>query len=123
MVGYPEAVINLSQAVIFLLAASPKSNAAFMAYEAALSDLKSRQIDDVPAHLRTPLQRREGSGTGPGIQISPCLRRICAAAVSAGQPVSGGRALLQADGPTAPKAHLKIFRRIGRTIWREIIRG
>ena len=51
MVGYPEAVINLSQAVI-LLAASPKSNAAFMAYEAALSDLKSRQIDDVPAHLK-----------------------------------------------------------------------
>ncbi len=51
MVGYPEAVINLSQAVI-LLASSPKSNAACMAYEAALSDLRSRQIDDVPDHLK-----------------------------------------------------------------------
>lgn len=51
MVGYPEAVINLSQAVI-LLASSPKSNAAYMAYAAALSDIKSRQIDDVPGHLK-----------------------------------------------------------------------
>ncbi len=51
MVGYPEAVINLSQAVI-LLASSPKSNAAYMAYATALSDIKSRQIDDVPGHLK-----------------------------------------------------------------------
>lgn len=51
MVGYPEAVINLSQAVI-LLASSPKSNAAYMAYQAALTDLRSRQIDDVPDHLK-----------------------------------------------------------------------
>lgn len=51
MVGLPEAAINLSQAVI-LLASAPKSNAANEAYNAALSDLRSRQIDDVPAHLK-----------------------------------------------------------------------
>ena len=50
MVGYPEAAINLAQAVI-LLASAPKSNAAYMAYEKALSDIRSRKIDDVPLHL------------------------------------------------------------------------
>lgn len=51
MVGYPEAVINLSQAVI-LLASSPKSNASYVAYEKALSDIRTKKIDDVPLHLK-----------------------------------------------------------------------
>lgn len=51
MVGLPEAAINLSQAVI-VLASSPKSNSANSAYEAALADLRSRKIDDVPDHLK-----------------------------------------------------------------------
>lgn len=51
MVGYPEAVINLSQAVI-MLASAPKSNAAYMAYEKALSDIRKKKIDDVPLHLK-----------------------------------------------------------------------
>lgn len=51
MVGLPEAAINLSQAVI-LLASAPKSNASYMAYNAAMEDLQSRQIDDVPPHLK-----------------------------------------------------------------------
>ncbi|MBR3756697.1 MAG: replication-associated recombination protein A [Firmicutes bacterium] len=51
MVGYPEAVINLSEAVI-LLASAPKSNAAYMAYEKALADIKTKKIDDVPLHLK-----------------------------------------------------------------------
>ena len=51
MVGMPEAAINLSQAVI-LLASSPKSNASYMAYENAISDLRSRKIDDMPDHLK-----------------------------------------------------------------------
>lgn len=51
MVGYPEAVINLSQAVI-LLASSPKSNAAHQAYAEALSDIQNKRIDEVPLHLR-----------------------------------------------------------------------
>lgn len=66
MVGYPEAVINLSQAVI-LLASSPKSNAACMAYEAALSDLRARQIDDVPDHLKDAHYKgAENLGLGEG---------------------------------------------------------
>ena len=51
MIGMPEATINLSQAVI-LLASSPKSNAAYEAYNAAMADLHSRKTDDMPDHLK-----------------------------------------------------------------------
>lgn len=51
MVGLPEARINLAQAVI-LMASCPKSNAAYMALEAAQADLSARKIDDVPDHLK-----------------------------------------------------------------------
>ena len=51
MVGLPEAQINLAQAVV-LMASCPKSNAACMAQERAKSDLKTKKIDDVPAHLK-----------------------------------------------------------------------
>lgn len=51
MIGMPEAAINLSQAVI-LLASAPKSNASYMAYEKALSDIRNKKIDDVPSHLK-----------------------------------------------------------------------
>ena len=50
MVGFPEAKINLAQAVI-LLASSPKSNSCVTAVEKAIRDLRSREIDDVPRHL------------------------------------------------------------------------
>lgn len=50
MVGLPEAVINLSQAVI-LLASAPKSNASNVAFESALADIRTKKIDDVPTHL------------------------------------------------------------------------
>ncbi len=51
MIGYPEAAINLAQAVI-LLASSPKSNASYMAYQNAIADIKQKKIDDIPAHLK-----------------------------------------------------------------------
>lgn len=51
MIGYPEAAINLAQAVI-LLASSPKSNASYMAYENALTDIRQKKIDDIPLHLK-----------------------------------------------------------------------
>lgn len=51
MVGLPEAVINLSQAVV-LMAAAPKSNAAYMALEEAMHDIRTKKIDDVPSHLK-----------------------------------------------------------------------
>lgn len=51
MVGYPEAEINLAQAVI-TLASSPKSNRSYEALARAKADLESREIDDIPAHLK-----------------------------------------------------------------------
>ena len=51
MVGFPEARILLAEAVI-LLASCPKSNAVINAIDTALSDLRSKKIDDVPAHLK-----------------------------------------------------------------------
>ena len=51
MIGLPEAAINLSQAVV-LLASAPKSNSANEAYQAALSDIRHKKIDDVPDHLK-----------------------------------------------------------------------
>lgn len=50
MIGFPEAKINLAQAVV-LLASCPKSNASYVAFEKAAADLRNRKIDDVPAHL------------------------------------------------------------------------
>ena len=50
MVGYPEARIMLAEATV-LLASCPKSHAANDAIDEALHDLKTRKIDDVPAHL------------------------------------------------------------------------
>lgn len=51
MVGFPEAQINLAQAVV-LMASCPKSNASNEALNMAMRDLKSRKIDDVPLHLK-----------------------------------------------------------------------
>lgn len=51
MVGFPEAQINLAEAVI-LLASSPKSNKSCMALYEAQSDLKNKDTGDVPAHLK-----------------------------------------------------------------------
>ena len=51
IVGFPEARINLAQAVV-TMAASPKSNSAYLGIERALSDLRKKKIDDVPNHLK-----------------------------------------------------------------------
>ncbi|MDO4518492.1 MAG: replication-associated recombination protein A, partial [Bacillota bacterium] len=50
MIGFPEAQIPLAQATI-LLASCPKSNRSNEALNAALADIHSRKIDDVPPHL------------------------------------------------------------------------
>ncbi len=50
-VGFPEARINLTQAVI-MLAASPKSNSVISAIESATYDLNNRETGDVPLHLK-----------------------------------------------------------------------
>ncbi|MDT8861522.1 replication-associated recombination protein A [Alkalihalobacillus sp. MEB130] len=49
--GFPEARIPLANAVIELCL-SPKSNAAYKALDAALSDIRKGKIGDVPKHLK-----------------------------------------------------------------------
>ena len=51
--GLPEARIVLSEIVIEL-ALSPKSNSAEIAIDAALNDIKTKNISDVPNHLKNP---------------------------------------------------------------------
>ena len=50
----PEASIPLSNATV-LLATSPKSNSAHIAYEAASEDVKAGRGNEVPEILRSPL--------------------------------------------------------------------
>lgn len=49
--GFPEARIPLAEAVI-LLATSPKSNSAYIAIDAALSDVEKGNTGDFPRHLQ-----------------------------------------------------------------------
>ncbi|HYC54557.1 MAG TPA: replication-associated recombination protein A, partial [Candidatus Binatia bacterium] len=63
-VGLPEARINL-QHVVAYLALAPKSNAAYMAGEAAIAEVKATGALPVPIHLRnapTGLMRKLGYG-------------------------------------------------------------
>ena len=50
-VGMPEGRIPLAQAVTYV-AAAPKSNAAYMAVDSALDDVRRRNCGKVPVHLR-----------------------------------------------------------------------
>lgn len=50
-VGWPEARIPLAEAVCYI-ATAPKSNASYMAIDAALSDVRKRSCGNVPKHLR-----------------------------------------------------------------------
>jgi putative ATPase len=51
MVGMPEARIILAEAVTYL-ACAPKSNAAYLAIESAIADLRASKGGPVPPHLR-----------------------------------------------------------------------
>ena len=64
--GLPEGRIPLAEATVYL-ATSPKSNAAYMALERALDDVRNHPQDPVPLHLRnavTGLMRGMGYGAG-----------------------------------------------------------
>ena len=50
-VGLPEARILLAQAVTYI-ASAPKSNAAYLAVDAAIADIESKDCGEVPLHLR-----------------------------------------------------------------------
>ena len=65
-IGLPEGRIPLAEATVYL-ATSPKSNAAYMALERALDDVRNQPQDPVPLHLRnavTGLMRGMGYGAG-----------------------------------------------------------
>jgi putative ATPase len=65
-IGMPEARIPLAQAAIYVAKAS-KSNASYMAIEAALEDIKTEQTMDVPDHLKDssyPGAKKLGHGEG-----------------------------------------------------------
>ncbi|NNC10606.1 replication-associated recombination protein A [Planctomonas sp. JC2975] len=65
-IGMPEGRIPLAQAVVHL-ATAPKSNAAYMALDAAIADVRSGKIGRVPKHLRDahyPGAKRLGHGKG-----------------------------------------------------------
>jgi len=51
LIGMPEGRIPLAEAVVYL-ATAPKSNAAYMAVDAAIADVRAGKIGRVPTHLR-----------------------------------------------------------------------
>ena len=65
-IGMPEARILMGQAVTYL-ATAPKSNAAYLAINAAIAETKSSGALPVPRHLRnaaTKIHKQEGAGEG-----------------------------------------------------------
>ncbi|MBF6589894.1 MAG: replication-associated recombination protein A, partial [Ktedonobacterales bacterium] len=65
-IGMPEGALALAQAVVHL-AAAPKSNALYLAYDAVRRDVRDTRNDPVPLHLRnapTPLMKQLDYGKG-----------------------------------------------------------
>lgn len=68
--GMPEAALALAEAVVYL-AASPKSNAVYKAYKAAVADVEDTRNDPVPLHLRNaPTKLMKNLGYGEGYQYA-----------------------------------------------------
>ena len=67
VVGLPEARIPLAQAAIYL-AVAPKTNAVIRAIDAALDDVRHKDIGTVPLHLRDAHNSGVREGLGYGVQ-------------------------------------------------------
>jgi putative ATPase len=65
LVGMPEARIPLAQAAVYI-ACAPKSNAAYLAIESALAEVRKGKARAVPMHLRDANMDRESRGHGKG---------------------------------------------------------
>ncbi|MFZ2964496.1 MAG: replication-associated recombination protein A, partial [Rhodoglobus sp.] len=66
LIGMPEGRIPLAEAVVYL-ATAPKSNASYLALDAAIADVRAGRIGRVPKHLRDahyPGAKRLGHGKG-----------------------------------------------------------
>ncbi|NYI05008.1 replication-associated recombination protein A [Allostreptomyces psammosilenae] len=91
LIGFPEARITLAQAVIHL-ALAPKSNAAIMAVDAALADVRKGLAGPVPPHLRDAHYKGASSlGHGQGYQYPHDLPGGIAAQQYAPDAVHGRR--------------------------------
>ena len=65
-IGLPEGKLALAQCIIYL-AAAPKSNSVYTAYDAVVADVENTRNDPVPLHIRnapTPLTKHLGYGKG-----------------------------------------------------------
>jgi putative ATPase len=68
--GSPEGELALAQAVTYL-AVAPKSNAVYMAYKAAMQDIKEHGSYEVPLHLRnSPTKLMSDLGYGDGYRYA-----------------------------------------------------
>jgi putative ATPase len=69
-IGLPEGKLALAQCVVYL-AAAPKSNSVYTAYDAAASDVANTRNDPVPLHIRNaPTGLMKGLGYGKGYQYA-----------------------------------------------------
>jgi putative ATPase len=69
-IGLPEGKLALAQCVIYL-AAAPKSNAVYTAYDAVVSDVETTRNDPVPLHIRNaPTRLMKNIGYGKGYQYA-----------------------------------------------------
>jgi putative ATPase len=68
-VGMPEARIPLAQAAVYV-ACAPKSNAAYLGIEAALKDVESGKVLDVPDHLKDATLDGDAFGHGKGYKYA-----------------------------------------------------
>lgn len=66
IIGMPEGRINLAQGALYMATAA-KSNSAYVGIDKALADIKSKQIGEVPSHLKDghyPGAKKLGHGKG-----------------------------------------------------------
>lgn len=66
-IGMPEARIPLAQATSYL-ASAPKSNAAYLAVDEALADIRSGRVQPVPEHLKNVHVEAEGKAKAAAYQ-------------------------------------------------------
>ena len=69
LLGMPEARIPLAQAAIFV-ATAPKSNAAYLAVDAALAEVRNGPTREVPLHLKDGNMDAEERGHGKGYKYA-----------------------------------------------------
>src|SRR5216117_992720 len=68
--GDPEGELSLAQATLYL-ALAPKSNAVYVAYDAAQTDVRERPAEPVPFHIRNaPTRLMKDLGYGAGYQYA-----------------------------------------------------